>query len=235
VGARWFVDETYVKVAGVWRYGVPGRGSARPGDRLYVSGADATFWRPAVLHRRAQRHGEPDEVVDRPGPGAQGTSSVSCYRPRSTTLRSTPNNRVECDHGRLKARLRPSATEDRPHRNPDHSRPCLRSEPASRALRTRVDAWHPLLQVRGGLRPNLPRPSDRRAGNTPTSLPPGPSTITPTQCAPKSYQVVLMPDRCFHLPVHVAAVRGSRRYPVTFGEHVRDRYLSTSSYARTPR
>jgi transposase, IS6 family len=55
VGSRWFVDETYVKVAGVWRY----------------------------VYRAVDQHGQ---VID-----------VYVYA----------NNRVECDHGRLKARLRP--------------------------------------------------------------------------------------------------------------------------------
>ena len=59
VGCRWFVDETYVKVAGTWRY----------------------------VYRAVDQH---SQVID-------------VYVSRRRDL----NNRVECDHGRLKARLRP--------------------------------------------------------------------------------------------------------------------------------
>jgi IS6 family transposase len=55
-GDRWFVDETYVKVAGVWRY----------------------------VYHAVDQHGQVIDVGRGGGP-----------------------NRVECDHGRLKARLRP--------------------------------------------------------------------------------------------------------------------------------
>jgi IS6 family transposase len=65
VGRRWFVDETYVKVAGVWRY----------------------------VYRAVARYGQVIDVFVSPR--------------RDIASARTFYNRVECDHGRLKARLRP--------------------------------------------------------------------------------------------------------------------------------
>ena len=73
VGRRWFVDETYVKVAGVWRYvyrAVDGHGQVID---VYVSvrrdiAAARTFFTMAITG-----HGEPDEVVtDRAAVGGEG-------------------------------------------------------------------------------------------------------------------------------------------------------------------
>jgi transposase-like protein len=64
-GDRWFADETYVKVAGVWRY----------------------------VYRAVDQHGQ---VID-----------VYVSTQRDITAARAANNRVECDHGRLKSRLRP--------------------------------------------------------------------------------------------------------------------------------
>jgi transposase-like protein len=46
------------------------------------------------------------------------------------------NNQIECDHGRLKARLRPMRRlKPGPQCQSDHRRACLRAEPSTRALR----------------------------------------------------------------------------------------------------
>ena len=106
VGRRWFVDETYVKVAGVWRYvhrTVDGYGQVID---VFVSvrrdiAAARTFFATAIA-----AHGDPDEVVtDR---AAALAFVIEEFVPHAlhNTLKYA-NNRVECDHGRLKARLRP--------------------------------------------------------------------------------------------------------------------------------
>jgi transposase-like protein len=74
-GDRWFVDETYVKVCGVWRYvyrAVDQQGQVIT-DRAPALANVIAELVPAALHNTGQYE----------------------------------NNRVESDHGRLKARLRP--------------------------------------------------------------------------------------------------------------------------------
>jgi transposase, IS6 family len=85
VGGRWFVDETYVKVAGKWRYLVSAR----------------TFFRTAL-----DAHGEPNEVIT---DLAQALETVieELVPDAFHNTEQYANNRVECDHGRLKSRLRP--------------------------------------------------------------------------------------------------------------------------------
>ncbi len=106
VGCRWFVDETYVKVAGVWRY------VYRPVDEhghvidVYVSrrrdlNAARKFFRGALL-----AHGEPDEVITDLAQALETVIEELIPKAFHNTEQYA-NNRVECDHGRLKARLRP--------------------------------------------------------------------------------------------------------------------------------
>ena len=106
VGGRWFVDETYVKVAGRWRYVYR---SVDPWGQVidvFVSprrniAAARTFFTTALA-----AHGEPDEVVT---DLAQGLETVieELIPDAFHNTDQYANNRVECDHGRLKARLRP--------------------------------------------------------------------------------------------------------------------------------
>ena len=106
-GDRWFVDETYVKVAGVWRY----------------------------VYRAVDQYGQVIDVLV--SARRDGEAARRFFRRALTTLRVTPsevvtdkapvyprvldelipsawhhveryeNNRIEADHGRLKHRLRP--------------------------------------------------------------------------------------------------------------------------------
>jgi transposase, IS6 family len=105
-GDRWFVDETYVKVAGEWRYlyrAVDQFGQVidvmlsqrrdGPAARRFFEGAMVHAVRPVeVTTDRAATY---PAVLDELLPGA------------FHNLEKYANNLVEADHGRLKARLRP--------------------------------------------------------------------------------------------------------------------------------
>ena len=106
VGDRWFVEETYVKVAGVWRYVC--RAVDQHGQVIDV----------CVLKRRnlyAARHffatvlvahGRPAEVTtDLAAPLLRVVDELLPEVVHETEQYA--NNRIENDHGRLKARLRP--------------------------------------------------------------------------------------------------------------------------------
>ena len=106
VGDRWFVDETYVKVAGVWRYVY--RAVDQHGQVLDVwlsrrrDVAAATRFFTAVLRDR----GRPSEVTT---DLARALLRVvaELIPDAAHDTEQYANNRVECDHGQLTARLRP--------------------------------------------------------------------------------------------------------------------------------
>jgi transposase-like protein len=105
-GDRWFVDETYVKVAGRWRYLY--RAVDQYGQVIDVlmseqrdTGAARRFFIRALRYRPA-----PVEVTtDKAGPYLRVLDELVPAAPHVTEQYS--NNRIEADHGRLKARLRP--------------------------------------------------------------------------------------------------------------------------------
>jgi len=103
---RWFVDETYVKVAGQWRYvyrAVDETGQVI--DVLVSRRRDLTAARRFFAAAIAA-HGQPDEVVTDLAPAlARAIEELAPDAFQNTEQYA--NNRVECDHGRLKARLRP--------------------------------------------------------------------------------------------------------------------------------
>jgi transposase-like protein len=107
VGDRWQVDETYVKVAGRWRYVyraidqfgqvidvfVSPRRDAGATRRFFQRAIGATKVTPAeVATDQARLY---PAVLDELLPAAWHRTDRYA------------NNRLECDHGRLKARLRP--------------------------------------------------------------------------------------------------------------------------------
>lgn len=103
-GGRWFVDETYVKVAGRWRYVY--RAVDQHGQIVDVYVSVRRRRRDAVLHHRYHRQGAPAEVTtDRALTLARAINELVPGAHHDTT--QFANNRIEADHGRLKARLRP--------------------------------------------------------------------------------------------------------------------------------
>jgi IS6 family transposase len=106
VGDRWFVDETYVKVAGVWRYVYRAVDQHGPVIEISVSKrrnvAAATQFFEAMLAGRDR----PTEVTtDLAAPLLRVVDDLLREVLHDTTQYG--NNRIECDHGQLKARLGP--------------------------------------------------------------------------------------------------------------------------------
>ncbi|MCP5028182.1 MAG: IS6 family transposase [Actinomycetia bacterium] len=106
VGDRWFVDETYVKVNGVWCYVYRAVDQHGQVIDVYVSkrrniAAAHKFFTDALT-----AHGRPIEVTtDLAAPPLRVIDELIPEAFHDTEQYS--NNRIENDHGRLKARLRP--------------------------------------------------------------------------------------------------------------------------------
>jgi transposase-like protein len=106
VGDRWFVDETYVKVAGVWRYvyrAVDQHGQVIDvfvSKRRNVEAATKFF--EMML---AGRERPTDVTTDLAAPLLRVVDDLLPEVLHDTAQYA--NNRIEWDHGRLKARLRP--------------------------------------------------------------------------------------------------------------------------------
>jgi IS6 family transposase len=106
VGGHWFVDETYVKVSGSWRYVYRAVDQYGQVIDVFVSGkrdlkAATTFFTIAITS-----NGKPAEVTtDRAHALVRAIADLLPAALHDTTQYA--NNRVEADHGRLKARLRP--------------------------------------------------------------------------------------------------------------------------------
>ena len=106
VGDRWFVDETYVKVAGIWRYVYRAVDQHGQVIDVYVSkrrnlGAARVFFESVI-----SAHGRPTEVTTYLA--APLLRVVDELLPEVVhETEQYANNWIENDHGRLKARLRP--------------------------------------------------------------------------------------------------------------------------------
>ena len=103
VGGRWFVDETYVKVSGKWRYVYRAVDQHGQVIDIYVSrkrdiGAARRFFTGLLI-----AHSEPNEVITDLAQALETTIEQVIPKAFHNTEQHQ-NNRVECDHGRLKAR-----------------------------------------------------------------------------------------------------------------------------------
>jgi transposase-like protein len=106
VGDCWFVDETYVKVAGRWRYVYRAVDQYGQIIDVYVSARRDTRAARRFFTTALDAHGEPMEIVTDRAPALR--AAIDELMPAVFhNVEQYANNRVECDHGRLKARLRP--------------------------------------------------------------------------------------------------------------------------------
>ena len=106
VGGHWFVDETDVKVSGSWRYAY--RAVDQHGQVIDVLLSKKRDLKAATRFFAAMinSNGEPAEVTtDRAQNLVRIIADLLPAALHDTTQYA--NNRVEADHGRLKARLRP--------------------------------------------------------------------------------------------------------------------------------
>ena len=114
VGDRWFVDETYVRVAGRWRYVYRAVDQAGQIIDVYVSPRRDVVAARRFFSRAIRAHGEPVEVVTDRAPALR--AAIEGLMPAAFhNTEQYANNRIECDHGRLKARLRPMRGLKRDH------------------------------------------------------------------------------------------------------------------------
>ena len=106
VGDRWFVDETYVNVGGVWRY--VHRALDQHGQVIDVMVSETRDIAAAkkFLSRAIRGHGRPRQVTtDLAAALLRIIDDLLPEAEHETTQHA--NNRAESDHSRLKARLRP--------------------------------------------------------------------------------------------------------------------------------
>jgi IS6 family transposase len=106
VGSRGFVDETYVKVAGRWRYIYPAIDQDGQVIDVYVSARRNIAAARRFFTTALTAHGTPEEVVTDLAPALEIVIEELLAGAFHNTDQCA-NNRVECDHGRLKARLGP--------------------------------------------------------------------------------------------------------------------------------
>ncbi len=114
VGDRWLVDETYVKVAGKWRYVYRAIDQYGQIIDVFVSARRDLRAARRFFSGALRAHGEPVEVVTDRAPALRAAIEGLIPAAFHNTERYA-NNRVECDHGRLKARLRPMRGLKRDH------------------------------------------------------------------------------------------------------------------------
>ena len=136
VGDRWFVDETYVKVSGVWRYvyrAVDQHGQVIDvfvSRRRDIASARRFFTTALAAHR------SPVEVITDRAP-ALANVIEELFPAAFHNTGQYENNRCECDHGQAQGPAAADArAEDRSDGERRDPRACVCPEPAARPLRT---------------------------------------------------------------------------------------------------
>ncbi|HVA73846.1 MAG TPA: IS6 family transposase [Acidimicrobiales bacterium] len=106
VGGHWFVDETYVKVSGTWRYVYRAVDQYGQVIDVFVSKKRDLKAATRFFTNAISSHGAPAEITtDRAHALVRVATDLLPAALHDTT--QYDNNRVEADHGRLKARLQP--------------------------------------------------------------------------------------------------------------------------------
>jgi IS6 family transposase len=114
VGDCWYVDETYVKVAGRWRYVYRAVDQYGQIIDVYVSPTRDTRAARRFFTTALRAHDEPVKVVtDRAWTLLAAVDELIPAAFHNTEQYA--NNRIEADHGRLKARPRPMRGLKRDH------------------------------------------------------------------------------------------------------------------------
>jgi IS6 family transposase len=136
VGSRWFVDETYVKVAGTWRYVYRAVDQHGQVIDVYVSPRRDITSARMFFTTALTAHGEPDDVVTDLAP-ALGHVINNLLPAAFHDTGQYANNRIESwpAQGAAASNARP---EDRPNRGDHHRGTRLHAEPAPWPLRTRT-------------------------------------------------------------------------------------------------
>jgi transposase-like protein len=106
VGGRLHVDETYVRAAGVWCYVYRAVDQWGQVIDVYVSTRRNAHAARTFFSRAITAHGAPSSVVTEKARALAGAIEDLIPDAEHDTEQYA-HNRVECDHGRLKARLRP--------------------------------------------------------------------------------------------------------------------------------
>jgi hypothetical protein len=142
VGDRWFVDETYVKVAGTWRYVCRAVDQHGQVIDVYVSKKRDVRAATRFFSTAIKTHGEPAEVTTDRSPALARTIVELLPGVHHDTTQYA-NNRVAADHGRLTAcrcaapgrtaTSTPSLARTTParHPSPAHRAPATSPSPAS--------------------------------------------------------------------------------------------------------
>src|SRR4030081_3629250 len=102
VGDRWYVDETYVKVAGSWRYVYRAIDQYGQIIDVYVSARRDDQAARRFFVAALRDHGEPVEVVTDKAPALRAVLD-ELIPAAFHNAAPYANNRIEADHGRLTA------------------------------------------------------------------------------------------------------------------------------------
>jgi transposase, IS6 family len=106
MGDRWFVDETDVKVNGVWRYVYRVVGQYGQVIDVFVSRRRDVAGAKRIFATSLTAYGEPVEVITDKAPVLANVLEELLPAAFLNTGQYE-NNRCKADHGRLKARVMP--------------------------------------------------------------------------------------------------------------------------------